>query len=297
MSLNWDKIRIFHAVAEAKSLTGASDILNLSQSALSRQITSLEQQLGVPLFHRHARGLTLTEQGDILYIKTKDIYRNLDAIQTQIQDSHNNAAGSLKITAPRFLGGSWLMRHVNAFQDAHPDLRLNFILTNRLLDLSARDADIALRFFEPDQPSLIKRKLAEFQFYLCASKDYLDTHGIPRTPKDLTKHRLIGYPNETNYPHQHTDWIFNLAAIDKYTYDKALLINSMWGIAELVNTHTGIACLPEFIINDYPHIQIIMTDYAPPPSDLFFVYPEQRRNSKRIAVFRDFILDVVRSDN
>ena len=296
MSLNWDKIRIFHSVADAKSLTKASELLNLSQSALSRQVTSLEQQLGVSLFHRHARGLILTEQGDILYNNTKDIYQRLDFVESQIQDSHHTASGPLKITAPRFLGAKWLMPHIQGFQSLYPDLRLSFVLTNRIFDLSMREADIALRFFEPEQPNLIKRKLTEFQFHICASKTYLEKKGIPATPKDLKSHLLIGYPDGINHPHQHTDWLFNLAGINKETYPNSLFINTMHGIAELVNNHTGIACLPEFMIAEYKDIQIILPDYSPPSADLFFVYAEERRNSERISVFRDFMLDLLNTN-
>lgn len=293
MSLNWDKIRIFNAVAEAKSLTKASQTLNLSQSALSRQITSLEQQLGISLFHRHARGLILTEQGDILYNNSKEICTKLDLVESQIHDSHSKASGQLKITAPRFLGGKWLMPHIGQFQNLYPDLQLSFILTNRVVDLQMREADVALRFFEPEQPNLIKRKLTEFQFHICASKDYLARHGTPKKAKDLKKHRLIGYPDGINPPHQHTDWLFNLAGVNKTAYKNSLLINSMDSITELVSQNIGIACLPEFIIREKTDIETILPEYAPPVSDLFFVYAEERRNSERITVFRDFMLDII----
>ena len=293
MSLNWDKIRIFHAVADAESLTKASLVLHSSQSALSRQITSLENQLGVSLFHRHARGLKLTEQGDILYKNTKDIHQQLNFVKTQIQDSHSKASGVLTVTAPGFLGGNWLMPHIKKFQSLYPDVRLNFLLTNKVFDLSLREADVALHFFEPEQSNLIKRKLTEFQFYICASHEYIDRFGEPKKPKNLRKHRLIGYPDGINHPHQHTDWIFNIAGIKKDTYQNSLLINSMVGITELVNTDTGIACLPKFMIKDYPNIKIILKEYAPPTSDLFFIYSEERRNSKKISVFRDFMLDFI----
>ena len=296
MSLNWDKIRIFHAVSDAKSLTKASQALNLSQSALSRQISSLEQQLGVSLFHRHARGLLLTEQGDILYNSTKEIYKKLEFVECQIKDSHNTASGPLRITAPWFLGAKWLMPHIQNFHTSYPDLRLSFVMTSRIADLSMREADVALRFFEPDQPNLIKKKLTEFKFYICASKDYLAKYGKPNTPKELKSHLLLGYPEHVNQPHQHNDWIFNIAGVNKKTHPKLLLINSMTGITELVNNNAGIACLPEFMIAEHKNIEIILHDFAPPKADLFFIYSEERRKSGRIMVFRDFMLSMVKKN-
>lgn len=293
MNLNWDKLRMFHAVAEAGSFTHACNKLNISQSAISRQISSLEDQLGVSLFHRHARGLLLTEQGELLLESTKDVFEKLAIIESKISDTQTEAIGPLKITAPGFLGGGWLAPKINAFHKLYPKLKLTFILDNRIYNLSMREADIALRLYEPQQPDLIKRKLTTINFYICGSKKYIDEHGMPESPRDLQNHRLIGYPNDVPHPHPHTDWIFDLAGLSKDLHQNTLLINSMSAVYATVKYGSGLACLPDFMVAQDKDIVKIMPNYAPPSTDLFFVYPEERRNSKRISVFRNFMLNEI----
>ncbi len=290
MNLNWDKLRIFHTVAEAGSFTHAGDILNLSQSAVSRQISTLESQLGVSLFHRHARGLLLTEQGELLLKTTNAVYEKLAIIEGQMSDTKTVAEGPLKITVPGFLGSVWLAPKINQFRQEYPKLKLTFILDNKILNLSMREADAAIRLYEPDQSDLIKRKLTTIRFHICAAKSYLQENGTPKTPADLRRHFLIGYPPNVTVPHEHTDWMFEFAGIDKETAPNTMLINSMQAIHKTVAFGGGIACLPDFMIAGDDNIVPIMEQYAAPAINVFFVYPEERRNSTRIQVFRDFML-------
>jgi len=290
MNLDWDKLRIFHTVAEAGSFTHAGDALNLSQSAVSRQISTLESQLGVSLFHRHARGLLLTEQGELLLKTTQSVYEKLAIIEGQMSDTKTIAEGPLKITVPGFLGSVWLAPKIHQFMTEYPKLKLTFILDNKILNLSMREADAAIRLYEPDQADLIKRKLTTIHFHICAAKSYLKEHGTPKTPADLRRHFLIGYPPHVTVPHEHTDWLFNFAGVDKETAPNTLLINSMQAIHKTVDFGSGIACLPDFMIANSPNIEPIMTEYQAPAINVFFVYPEERRNSTRIQVFRDFML-------
>jgi len=293
MNLNWDKLRIFHAVAEAGSFTHACHKLNITQSAISRQVSALESQLGVSLFHRHARGLVLTEQGELLQEGTKDVFEKLYLIESKINDTQTEAIGSLKITAPGFFIVGWLAPKIEAFHQLYPKLHLTFILDDRIYNLSRREADIAIRLYEPQQPDLIKRKLTTVNFCICGNKKYIKEHGIPESPRDLQNYRLIGYPDGMSHPHPHTDWIFDLAGVNKASHHNTLLINSMSSIHESIKYGSGLACLPEFMIEHDKDIATIMTNYAPPPIDIFFVYPEERRNSKRVTVFRNFMLNEI----
>ena len=115
--MDWDKLRIFNAAAEAGSFTHAGDTLNMSQSAVSRQVSALEQELGVPLFHRHARGLILTEQGELLARTAKDVVMKLEATRAKLVDSKGQPSGDLRVTTTVGLGSSWLAWRVNEFLD------------------------------------------------------------------------------------------------------------------------------------------------------------------------------------
>ena len=113
MALDWDKLRVFHAVAEAGSFTHAGDILKLSQSAVSRQVSALESSLKVPLFHRHARGLILTEQGELLYRTVHDVFAKLAMAEAQLSETKDRPKGALKVTATVALGSTWLTPRMN----------------------------------------------------------------------------------------------------------------------------------------------------------------------------------------
>lgn len=293
MNLDWDKLRIFHAVAVAGSFTHAGLSLNLSQSAISRQISTLEDSLGVLLFHRHARGLILTEQGELLHSATLDVFEKLIMIESQISDTKNKPVGPLKITVSNFLGANWLAPKIKDLVNEFPGLKLTILTDNKILNLSMREADAAIRMYEPHQQDLIKRKLTEIRFHICGAKTYLAEKGTPQKPLDLLDHKLIGYPNGVPYPHEHIDWIFQLAGVDKERSENVLLMNSMIGIQNLVEGGLGLACLPDFMIKASDTIEPVLNDFEAPPIEIFFVYPEERRNSARITAFRDFMLKQV----
>src|SRR4051812_6610070 len=133
--MDWDKLRIFHAVADAGGFTHSGSELALSQSAVSRQISALEQDLNVPLFHRHARGLILTEQGEVLYRTAHDVSTKLAAAQTRLMDSKDKPTGELRITTTVGLGSMWLTPHLTEFTDLYPQIQVTLLLDDRELDL------------------------------------------------------------------------------------------------------------------------------------------------------------------
>jgi len=291
MTLDWDKLRIFHAVAEAGSFTHAGNALNLSQSAISRQIGHLEENLGVTLFHRHARGLLLTEQGELLYNTAKDIFGKMARVQTQLMDSKGLPAGPLSITMPNFIGSMWMAPRLKAFQEENPEIKLTLMFDDRVFNLAMREADAAIRLYKPDQQDLIQRQLTTLNFHLCGSKDYLDRHGRPETAEELREHTLLGHPSNTVSPYPNPGWIFKVAGIDRNdpAY-KTICINSIYGMAQAASNGVGIACLPDFLISADSNLETIPFEQNRPPVDMFFVYAVEHKNSKRIAKLRDFLL-------
>src|SRR3954452_7818155 len=143
--MDWDKLRVFHAVAEAGSFTHAGESLNLSQSAVSRQISALEESLNVPLFHRHARGLILTEQGDLLYHTARDVFAKLSMTEGLLTESKDRPKGPLKVTTSVAFGWIWLPPRIREFLELHPDIQGALVVDDSDLDLSMLDADGAIR--------------------------------------------------------------------------------------------------------------------------------------------------------
>lgn len=288
--MDWDKLRIFYAVAEAGSFTHAGETLNLSQSAVSRQIGSLEESLGVALFHRHARGLILTEQGELLYKTTKDVFAKLSQVEGQLVDSHKSGQGPLVITVSEFIGTTWLVPKLHELRAKHPEIQLTVLFDDKLYNLGMREADVAIRLIKPEQPDLIQRHLSSIQFYACASKAYIDRYGAPQKIEELGDHMLIGFPENAPPPFVNPNWILTQAKIPP-THPRLMVLNSMYAILRAVETGAGIAPLPNYLIKANPNIEIVLPECARPEVDLYFVYPEERRNSRRIAILRDFLLE------
>ncbi|MGZ9096979.1 MAG: LysR family transcriptional regulator [Micavibrio sp.] len=295
--MDWDKLRVFHAVAEAGSFTHAGETLNLSQSAVSRQISSLEESLGVTLFHRHARGLLLTEQGELLHKTARDIFGKLSMIEGQISDSKQLPEGPMRITVAEFIGSTWLAPRLGKLREDHPDIQLTVLLDDRILNLSMREADAAIRLYKPEQPDLIQRHLTTLRFHITASPAYLEKHGRPKDLKDLQNHTLIGFPENVPAPFADPNWLFRVAGVDPEEHNNLLMMNSMYAIQRAVESSAGIAALPHYMLHNNPDLEVILPEAERSGVDVYFVYPEERRHSKRIAIFRDFLLESLRHED
>lgn len=295
--MDWDKLRTFHIVAEAGSFTHAGTALDLSQSAVSRQISALEESLNAKLFHRHARGLVLTEAGELLSNTAKDIFGKLSMVEARLADNNSAASGTLRITAPGFLGSTWLVPRIRELKDQHPDLQLTLLLHNRILNLSMREADAAIRLYKPDQNDLAYTSLGKINFHICGSKDYFTQHGKPESLKDLKNHNLLGYPDHTATPFENPNWLFRKANIALENNPKIIQMNSLYGIYEAVRNDVGLACVPDYLVRNSSNIETCLDEITPPAVEIFFVYSEERSGSKRIKVLQDFLLENVHKTN
>jgi DNA-binding transcriptional LysR family regulator len=280
---------VFHAVAEAGSFTHAGESLNLSQSAVSRQISALEESLSVPLFHRHARGLILTEQGDLLYRTAREVFAKLAMTESMLTESKDRPKGPLKVTTSVSFGSSWLTPRVREFLDLYPEIQIAFVVDDSELDLSMREADVAIRMSPPRQPDLVQRHLMTIRYFIYASRDYLKKHGTPQKPEDLDKHRLVVYGGDARLQRQ-INWLLEAGARPGVERQPILTVNNQHGVLRAVESGLGIAALPNFMEEETAELVRILPEVQGPDVEAYFVYPEELRSSKRIAVFRDFLL-------
>ena len=213
--MDWDKLKIFHAVAEAGSFTSATVNLNLSQSAISRQIQSLEEDLKVQLFERHARGLTLTENGEYLYKTAHDVISKLKEVETSLGDQKNKASGKLTIPTVRSFGTHWLTPRIQEFMRINPEIEIELIFDDKELDLSTRQADIGIFMRRPKQLNYIQRKLMDINYHIYCSTKYLEKYGHPKNIKYLDKHKFITYGRGAPSPVFNPDWAFTVGSKDK----------------------------------------------------------------------------------
>lgn len=295
--MDWDKLRVFHAVAEAGSFTHAGELLNLSQSAVSRQVSALEESLETTLFHRHARGLILTEQGELLYQTTHDVYHKIAMAEAQLSESKERPSGPLKITTTIGLGSLWLTSRIKEFIELYPEVDVTLILTDTELDLSMREADIAVRLQSPRQPDLIQRPLLTVHTHVYAAAEYLEEYGTPERPEDLDHHRILVYGQEWPAPVPEVNWILNLGARPDSRRRPILRVNNIYGIYRACRSGLGLAGLPDYAIPTGTNLVRVLTDINGPSFRAYFVYPEELRHSKRIGVFRDFLLRKVAEHN
>jgi DNA-binding transcriptional LysR family regulator len=287
--MDWDKLRVFHAVAEAGSFTHAGDTLSLSQSAVSRQISALEEALQVPLFHRHARGLILTEQGESLNRTVREVFAKLAITEALLTESKEKPAGRLKITTTVGFGSSWLAPRLQAFLEAYPEVTVSLLLDDAELDLAMREADVAIRMHPPKQPDLVQRHLMTMHWHVVASPDYLKKHGVPQRAEDLDAHRLVLFGTH-HPPVPEVNWLAEAGRRPGNPRRAVLEVNSVNAVMLAIRSGMGIGALPDYVVAENPDLVHVLTDMKGPKVDVFFVYPEELRNSKRVAVFRDFLL-------
>ena len=286
--MDWDKLRVFHAVADAGSFTHAGDTLSLSQSAVSRQVHALEESLGVMLFHRHARGLILTEQGELLYRSVHDVFHQLAMTEAVLTDSKERPEGPLRITTTVAFGSTWLTRVIKRFIDDYPGIEVSLILADTDLDITMREADCAIRFAMPTRGDLIQRHLRTVRSRLYASPDYLRGHGMPKSLEDLDGH-LIVFGDDGPVPTPSINWPLALQVHDQ-GLRPVLKVNNIYGIYRAVVSGLGIASLPSYMARLSPELVHVLPDLVGPEIDMYFVYPEELRDSMRISMFRDFLV-------
>lgn len=289
--MDWDKLRVFHTVAEAGSFTHAGDSLHLSQSAVSRQVSTLEDSLNCRLFHRHARGLLLTEQGEVLYRTVHEVFAKLTMTEAQINEAKDRPQGPLKITTTVGLGSIWLTPRIREFIDLYPDIEVTLITSDEELNISMREADCAIRLTTPKQLDLIQRRLTRVHTHVYASTEYIQYNGMPERVADLSNHKLIVFSDEGTQPVPNLNWLLNAAKQTIGFEPKRLLtLNNLYGMLRSVEAGIGVAGLPDFYARESRSLVRVLPELEGPGYDAYFVYPEELKGSTRIRVFSDFIV-------
>ena len=294
--MDWDKLRIFHAVAEAGSFTHAGDTLNLTQSSVSRQIGALEETLGVPLFYRHARGLQLTEQGETLYKTAQEIANKLAEAEMAVTESMERPRGPLRITTTVAFGSMWLTERLKDFVEMYPEIEVSLIVREDALNLSMRQADVAIRLAPPQQPDLIQRLLFTLKHGAFASAAYLERYGMPHSLEDIRNHRLIAYDETYHPPFTNINWLLAAGLQPGDRRRTVLRVNNIYAMYRAAAAGMGIASLPDYMAGLTSGLVPVLPELEGPEHNAYFVYPEELRHSRRVAVFRDFLLRRIEED-
>ena len=287
--MDWDKLKIFYSVAEAGSFTKATINLNLSQSAISRQILSLENELKTKLFERHARGLSLTDNGEYLFKTAHEVISKLKEVESAFTEKKNKPNGKLTVTTVVSFGTTWLTPRIQEFMKLYPEVEIELIFDDKELDLSTREADVGIWMRRPKKLNYIHKKLIDINYHIYGSTKYLEEHGFPKTVNELNKHKFISYGRGAPSPVFNPDWALKLGMKEGKKRKPVMKVNSVYGLLLAVQSGVGLAALPDYITNSIPNITKVMSNVEGPKTEAFFVYPESLKSVARLKVFRNFL--------
>jgi DNA-binding transcriptional LysR family regulator len=288
---DWDKLRLFTTVADSGSFTEAARTLNMSQPALSRQVRALEDELGLKLFHRHARGTVLTHDGEILYGRTSDFSKAIESTRRRMSETGDRVKGQLTVTMTMTFGTQWVVPRLHRFHDAYPDVELELILSDTDLSVGEGVAEMAVRFHSAAHADDIQRPMMSISHRLYASPSYVERHGMPKSIADLDNHRVITYGPAAPTPIKDVNWVLSIGRPPKSPRKPMLTINNVYGIFRAVRAGLGIAALPEYIVSFTEDIMPVLPEVTGPTFGSYIVYPSALKNAKRIKAFRDFLLE------
>lgn len=289
MRIDWDKLRIFYVVASAGSFTKATKNLNISQSAISRQIHILERELGFPLFRRVSRGLVLTKNGEFLYEIVSKVFSKISTVQAEIGELQNFTRGPLRIASTVAFGSLWLAPRLHKFIERYSDIEISIILKDDEIDLNLREADVWITPVLPTYSDMIHTDPFSFRYHVYASKSYLRKHGTPKTPKELDEHQLIVFGTEMPHVNNNYNWLLTFETQDRR--QPYLVLNNVQAIHEATRAGLGISALQKYMINDDPELVEILPDIPEVFSNQYAVYPSHLKTIKRVQVFIDFLTE------
>ena len=292
--MNWDKLKIFYAVAEAGNFTKSTYTLNLTQSAISRQIQSLEKELKTQLFERHARGLSLTENGEYLFKTAQEVISKLKDVESTLISKKEKPSGKLTVTTVVSFGTTWLTPRIQEFMKLNPEIEIELIFDDKELDLSTRQADIGIWMRRPKQLNYIQKKLTDIHYHIYGSAKYLEQYGHPKNLSELNKHKFISYGRGAPSPVFNPDWALKLGIKDNKKRKAVMKVNSVYGLLLAVQSGVGLAALPDYITASVPNIIRVLPNVEGPKTEAHFVYPQSLKNVARIVAFRNFLYSKVK---
>ncbi|MFC5463056.1 LysR family transcriptional regulator [Massilia niabensis] len=285
------EMKVFAAVVEAGSFTGATEPLGMSKAAVSRYVAELEERLGVRLLHRTTRRLSPTTEGEIFHARCRELLGNLDEAEAEISSRSGEASGLLKLNVPVTFGLMHLASLWPAFLARHPKLALDITLSDRVADLVEEGFDVAVRIGQLAPSSLISRKLASTRIVLCASPAYLRKHGEPATPGDLLRHAVISYSLFASGE----NWSFTgPEGEDTVKVAPRVRTNSGDTCRAAALQDQGIILQPTFIVGaDLAQgtLREIMPGYRSITLGIYAVYPSRKFVSPKLRLLIDYLVE------
>lgn len=294
MQMDWNKLKSFYYAAKFKNITMAARELNIFQSSLSRQIMSLEKQIGGKLFRRTSDGVLLTEQGEILYRSVQKVFSEIEQAKSNLSEDPKIPRGTLKVNCILGFSTLYLIPKINDFMTKYPNIQLQIKTTDSLPDFNTRECDILIHPILPESQLYIQKHLKRYHLNIYASKEYLEKNGTPLTAKDLDSHKLITYGSQSRY-YESSNWILSVGMPKgdirvpfietNTTQDRFLLAQKGLGITVLPASHPGL---------ETSNLVRLLENIESPDVDLFYIYPKDTQHMEKVKVFTDWLNETYR---
>ena len=282
---------VFAKVVEARSFTAAAAELGMSKSAVSKQITRLEDRLGARLLNRTTRRLSLTETGAAFYDRCARVVAEAQQAELAVTHLQSEPRGTLRVNAPMTFGHLHIAPAIPDFLARYPELRVDMTMNDRFVDLIDEGFDVAIRIAQLTDSSLIARRLAPDRRILCGSPAYFAKHGEPRTPDDLARHNCLSYA----YVSDTDQWQFiDGEGTRSIPVRGNLRANNGDAIRQALLASLGVAILPSFMVGadvQAGRLKEVLSDYLPNRASVYAVYPHSRHLTAKVRVFVDFLAD------
>lgn len=288
----FDNMRVFAKVVESGSFTGAAARLSMSASMVSQHVKELEERLGVRLLNRTTRQVNLTETGRAYYERCTRLLADLEETEQAVSDMHAAPRGELRVNATPSFGIMQLTPAIADFTTRFPAICVELMLHNHIGDLIDEGFDVAVRVELIPDSSLIARQLAPCRMVVCGAPSYLERHGVPHTPADLTAHNCLTVSG-TGLSYYRA---WHLTDADGATLNISPIGNLRSNSGDVLKVAAlsgdGLVCLPTYLIGDAlqsGRLVTVLDDYMPPPYTLRALYPHNRHLSTKVRVFVDFL--------
>ncbi len=289
VEMKLDQLKVFYVVARTGSFTKAAEEMNVDQSSVSRKIIDLESRTKVRLFLRQARGLVLTREGEELLIKARHILNEIEALKN-FSSQDTSPAGILKVATTNALASMMLVDYMPGFLREHPGIEISLIGHDQELDLTLREADVAVRPHVANAPSLCQNYLMTLKYCLYAGPEYLEKFGTPQKPEDLAHHQLLCFGDWKERPYGNVNWVLHTGAPFGKVHKPFFQTNTLQALLKATQLNLGIGAFCEETTS-FPKEGLVrvLPEVMGPEVDIVYAYPKALAHSKFITCFGDYL--------
>ncbi|MFC3853096.1 LysR family transcriptional regulator [Salinispirillum marinum] len=287
-----DSLVIFTTVVKANNFTNAAHALGLTPSAVSKQISLLEDRLGVRLLNRTTRSVSPTEAGQLFFNRCNRILEDLEEAEHMVKDLDTSPKGTLKITATPTFGRAMLMKIFSEFLHEYPDVNFDLILADKSLDLVREGIDLSIHLGSLQDSRLVARPVARQNVIMVATQKYAQKHGLPKNLEDLNNHHMLMV---SGIDYAEPRWIKRfLKEANLQDKERRFTVNDVDTMCEACHHDMGVAALPTYMVQealDSGKMVHVLPEIVFPKRTIHVVYPENRYLSAKSRAFIDFMAD------